>query len=173
MSAAVSVVSCSSVGSVTAARRIGLASTRRLEHVADEPGVAEAAAARLGVDHLAQPRSRAVVEAVAGSCSPSRLEDRDQLVGRCSRGTSSVRAKRLFRPGLASMKLAHLVRVAGDDDGEIVAVVLHELDERVDRLAAEVVLAAARQRVRLVDQQHAAERRLEHRAWSCVAVWPT
>ena len=46
-------------------------------------------------------------------------------------------------------------------NGEVVAMVLHVLDDRVDRFAAEVVLAAARQGVRLVDQQRAAERRLE------------
>ena len=42
--------------------------------------------------------------------------------------------------------------------------VLHELDERVDRLPTEVVLAAPGEGVRLVDQQRAAERRLEHGA---------
>ena len=38
--------------------------------------------------------------------------------------------------------------------------VLHELDDRVDRLPPEVLLAATRQRVRLVDEQGPAERRL-------------
>ena len=42
--------------------------------------------------------------------------------------------------------------------------VLHELDDRVDRLPTEVVLAAAGEGVRLVDEQRAAERRLEHGA---------
>ncbi len=42
--------------------------------------------------------------------------------------------------------------------------VLHELHERVDRLPPEVVLAAPGEGVRLVDQQHATERRLEHGA---------
>ena len=39
--------------------------------------------------------------------------------------------------------------------------VLHELDERVDRLQTEVVLAAPGEGVRLVDQQRAAECRFE------------
>ena len=56
-----------------------------------------------------------------------------------------MRVKRLFRPGLVSMKSAISVGVAGGDDGEVVAVVLHELHQRVDRLATEVVLAAAGQ----------------------------
>ena len=75
-----------------------------------------------------------------------------------------MRVNRLFRPGLASMKSCHLGRVAGGDQGEVVAVVLHELDDRVDRLPPEVLLAAAGEGVRLVDEQRAAERRLEHGA---------
>ena len=42
--------------------------------------------------------------------------------------------------------------------------VLHELDEGVDGLEAEVVLAAPGERVRLVDQQRATEGRLEYGA---------
>ena len=37
--------------------------------------------------------------------------------------------------------------------------ILHRLEQRFDRLAAEVVLTAGGERVRLVDEQHAAERR--------------
>ena len=42
------------------------------------------------------------------------------------------------------MNSAHLVRVAGDDDGEFVAVVLHQLDQRVHRLLAEVAAGLGR-----------------------------
>ena len=55
-------------------------------------------------------------------------------------------------------EVAHLVVVAGDDDREVVAVLLHELHERRDGLVAEVDEAALGERVRLVDEQHATER---------------
>ena len=45
--------------------------------------------------------------------------------------------------------------------------VLHELHDRVDRLPPEVLFAAASQRVGLVDQERAAERRLEHGTRAC------
>ena len=50
----------------------------------------------------------------------------------------------------------HLVGVAGEDHDQPVAAVLHQLHDGVDGLAAEVVLAAPGQAVRLVDQQHPA-----------------
>ena len=71
------------------------------------------------------------------------------------------------------MKLGHLVGVAGDDDDHVVAVVLDELDERVDGLVAEVAVAAPGQRVGLVDQQDAAERPWSNTSSTLMAVWPT
>ncbi len=55
---------------------------------------------------------------------------------------------------------AHLVGVAGGDDDDVVAVVLHQLEQGVDRLPAEVgagALAVGHEGVRLVDEQHTAE----------------
>ena len=72
------------------------------------------------------------------------------------------RVNRLFSPGLALMNSSISRRVAGGDQGEIVAVVLHVLDNGVDRLPPEVLLAAAGEGIGLVDEQRAAERRLEH-----------
>ena len=59
------------------------------------------------------------------------------------------------------MNSQHLVGVAGDDDRQVVAVVLHQLDQLGDGLGPEVAAALGRQRVGLVDEQHAAERLLE------------
>jgi hypothetical protein len=61
-------------------------------------------------------------------------------------------------------ELAHLVRVASHDHHHVVPAVLHELDQGVDGLPAEVgagARAAGGERVRLVDEQHAAARLLE------------
>jgi hypothetical protein len=58
----------------------------------------------------------------------------------------------------------HQTRIAGDDHDEAVAVVLHPLQQDLDRLGAEVhaPLALRRERVRLVDEQDAVERALDH-----------
>ena len=53
----------------------------------------------------------------------------------------------------------HEPRIAGDDHDEAVPVVLHPLEDRLDRLGAEVELRPARcERVRLVDEEDAVER---------------
>jgi hypothetical protein len=61
---------------------------------------------------------------------------------------------RLCSPGLRR-GTPPSARVAGDHDDEVVAVVLHLLDQGVDGLVAVLV---PRERVRLVDEQDAAER---------------
>src|SRR6266540_851942 len=69
---------------------------------------------------------------------------------------------------------AHQRRIAGDDHDEAVAMILHPLQQRLDRLRAEVLPSgvAARERVRLVDEEHAVERALD-RAVVLIAVVPT
>src|SRR6266511_1927541 len=58
---------------------------------------------------------------------------------------------------------AHQRRIAGDDHDEAVAMIHHALQPRLDRLRAEVLPSgvAARERVRLVDEEHAVERALD------------
>ena len=60
------------------------------------------------------------------------------------------------------MNVAISPGVARGHHRQVVPVVLHELDQGVDGLTSEVGFAAAGQRVGLVDQQHAAERLLDH-----------
>ena len=55
-------------------------------------------------------------------------------------------------------EVLHPTRVARDDDDQLVAMVFHHLEERLDGLLPEVVRAAAAQSVRLVNEEHAAER---------------
>ena len=107
-------------------------------------------------------RSRAARVEVVLLARRHRLEDRQQLVGGVVGELERAREPAL-EAGIGLDELTHLVGVAGDDHRQVVTVVLHELHERVDRLASEVVLAAARQRVRLVDQHRAAQCRLEDR----------
>ena len=57
----------------------------------------------------------------------------------------------------------HFVGIARDNHHQIVAVILHQLNQRVDGLVAEVVLhPLARQRVGLVDKQNTAQRAVDH-----------
>jgi hypothetical protein len=57
-------------------------------------------------------------------------------------------------------ELAHLVRVAREDHDQVFPQVLHHLQHRVDRFLAKSVVLALLERVRLVDEQHAASRAL-------------
>ena len=63
-----------------------------------------------------------------------------------------------LKAGVRLDELFHQAVVARDDHDEIVAVVLHRLEQRVDGLLTEVVVALAVECVGLVDKQHAAER---------------
>jgi hypothetical protein len=67
-----------------------------------------------------------------------------------------VKPRRQTRVG--GQESPHLNRVAGDDDDELVAEVLHVLQQRVDGVLAEgVALVFRDQSVGLVDEQHPAE----------------
>ena len=63
-----------------------------------------------------------------------------------------------LKAGVRVDEFLHQAVVARDDHDEVVAVVLHRLEQRVDGLLTEVVVALAVERVGLVDEQHAAER---------------
>ena len=63
-----------------------------------------------------------------------------------------------LKAGVRLDELFHQAIVARDDHDEVVAVILHRLEERIDGLLTEVVAALAVKCVGLVDKQHAAER---------------
>ena len=63
---------------------------------------------------------------------------------------------------VAREQLPHVGRVSGENDDEIIAVVLGELHERVERLLAKRVAVVGDERVRLVDEEDAAKGRLDH-----------
>ena len=130
----------------------GVAADRRLEHVADVAGVAERSALDLR-QQVAQPASS--TPASRRTRRPEAITSKivDELVVGVVGEVDRVR-NRLSRPGFWRDEDRHRAGVAGDDDDEVVAVVLHLLDEGVDRLLAVLV---AGQRVGLVDEEHAAD----------------
>src|SRR5437763_1735728 len=67
------------------------------------------------------------------------------------------------QPGVRLEEAMHEPRVAGDDHDEAVAVVLHALEQRLDRLVAEVEpVGVTSQRVRLVDEENAVDGLADH-----------
>ena len=88
------------------------------------------------------------------------FEDLDELVRRVV-GKIDEPGEPTLQPGVGVDELGHLGWVAGGNEGEVVAVILHVLDDGVDGFSAEVVVATAGKSVSLVDEQRAAERRLE------------
>ena len=83
-----------------------------------------------------------------------RLEDREQLLGGVVREGQRLREAGL-EAGVGAHELVHLGGVARRDDDEPVPAVLDQLHDGVDGLAPEVLVAAADEGVRLVDEQHA------------------
>jgi hypothetical protein len=68
-----------------------------------------------------------------------------------------------FMPGLAGRRCPCGRLVAGEDHHQVVALVLHHLQQDLDRLLAVVALVLGPVEViGLVDEQHAAHRLLEH-----------
>ncbi len=72
-------------------------------------------------------------------------------------------AMRERKPGLLSEKFFHAVGVAGENHDQIVAMVLHHLQQDFDRLLAVVALVVGLVKIiGLVDEQHAAHRLFQH-----------
>ena len=86
-------------------------------------------------------------------------ENVHQLINRVVR-EFNVLIEARAKPRVAVDKILHEVRVARDDHDKIVPMVLHRLEDRVDRLLPERVVLRG-QGVGLVDKEHAAERLLD------------
>src|SRR5215207_1408981 len=141
---------------------VGLLAERGLEEVARGARVAERLVAR-GAEH-AEDRGELLLGALGElelGLPAEGLEYLDELLGAVVVEVY-VLVEARAQPRVRVEELLHLARVAGDDDDEVVPVVFHHLQERLDGLAAEVVLAARRERVRLVDEEEAAERLRRH-----------
>ena len=72
-------------------------------------------------------------------------------------------AMRERKPGIGGEEVVHAVAVAGEDHDQVVALVLHHLQQDLDRFLAVVPLVLRPvQVIGLVDEQHAAHGPLEH-----------
>ena len=124
-----------------------------LEQVAGEPAVAERLVAGRSRQNAPEAGLRLGGHRVVGGAGEL-VQDADDL------GVGVVlelddRLEPAGEAGVLGDEHDHRVGVARDDDDEVVAVVLHLLDEGVDGLLAVLV---AGERVRLVDEQHPAVR---------------
>ena len=131
-----------------------------VERVAHAARVGEVRTLATHLEVLAKRGSRSRVEAVV-PLGEHLLGDLEELVLRVVREGDVVRdAARHPRVGLE--ELVHAVLVAGEDDDEVVALVLHDLEQDLDRFLAVVLLVfRAVQVVGLVDEEHAAHRPLQ------------
>ena len=145
------------VGLLHVAQSPRLAHHGRFEARTHEAAVAESLATRRGGKDLAQSSDRVGNGREVGGVGETG-EDLDELiVGVVVELQRQPEAA--FQPGVRRDELGHWAGVPGDDDEQLVAVVLHPFHERIDRFAAELVVCEC---VRLVDEQRAAERLLDH-----------
>ena len=127
----------------------------------------ERALAKFGLRHAAHDvvahRRLARPGRGGSACRASiRSRDREQLVGAVV-GKVDVVGDARRHAGIAGEERVHPVLVAGEDHDQVVALVLHHLQQDLDRLLAVVALVLGPvQVVRLVDEQHAAHRALQH-----------
>ena len=112
---------------------------------------------RSALAKIARSASSAPSPSVYSDSAAKRPEDRDELVGRVVGEVDLAREARA-QPGVRLEEPPHQPRVAGDDHDEPVAVVLHPLEQRLDRLVAEVEPLARRARARTPRRRRARRR---------------
>ena len=88
------------------------------------------------------------------------LEDRHQLLGGIVIEVN-VFIEARFQAGVAVDEFLHQLRVAGDDDHEILPVILHRLKNRIDGFLPEIIPAVLREGVGFVDKENTALRLLD------------
>lgn len=81
-----------------------------------------------------------------------------QLLRRIIRKLDDIRESRA-QAGVRREKLLHFFCIARQNNDKVFSVVLHPLDDGIDGFQSETVVRAAVQRICLIDEQHAAERR--------------
>ena len=121
--------------------------------------VAEASSARFGLDHDAQRLGAALVEVVF-LLAADQAEDRHEFFGVVV-GELDGPCESAFEARVRVDQFDHFGGVAGSDHRQVVTVVFHELDDRVDGFEAEVVFATPGKGIGLVDEERSSERRLQ------------
>ena len=140
----------------------GLPHARAVDRVADAAPVGEARALEAPHDVLLERLARPRRSNSYCCCSIMRSRDLHELVGREVREVQMVRDARAHA-GVGAEERLHPVLVAREDDDEVLALGLHDLQQDLDRLLPVVALVLrAVQVVGLVDEQHAALGALEH-----------
>ena len=144
-------------------RRVGgepqrLRLPRLLQQGSHFPRIGPVFRLRPALDPRPQPGRKAIgqVELLPGRHA---LEDFGQFRGCVGRKLDRL-AEAAAQARIAVDETPHLVSIAGDDHDDAVAVVFHELQQRVDRFLAGIVIVAVLrgQGVGLVDEQNAVER---------------
>ena len=131
---------------------------RLFQQRAHLPGVGPVVGARPLRDPRLDPGCEAVGQDEMLSCRHA-AEDFAQLVGAVAREIDGL-GETAGKSRIGVDEAPHLVGVTGDDHHDAVAVVLHEFQQRVDRLPAEIPARSrrARQRIGLVDEENSIER---------------
>ncbi len=136
-----------------------------LEQAAHEPAVAEIIrqpAPPYILEHPPEHRPGVGIQQLAASLKGG-VGQREQL-GRQVTGELDPDGEPRGEARVRGQEALHLLLVSGQDDDQVVPVVLGALEQRLDGLVAEPVtlpVALVDQAVRLVDEQHAAERRVD------------
>ncbi len=138
-----------------------LRAARHLKEIAHAAGVTEAAGVVGGIPGKAAARllDGTLLEHVAGLFG-NKAQDGGHFVLRVVLEVDE-RAEPALQATVGLEEVVHLLLVAGHDNHQVVAVVLHLLQQGVHGLGAKVV-AAAVERVGLVDKEHAAQCALHH-----------
>ena len=162
MSAAVSVERASRVtGAPAANSRLACRRRARSSALRIERALAKWGCARRSATYSRKRRKRLVVEAVVLPAEHQR-GDLDQL-GVVVVGEIDVVRDARREARIAAEEGVHPVLVAGENDDQVVALVLHHLQQDLDHLLPVVAFVLGPVEViRLVDEQHAAHRALQH-----------
>ena len=139
----------------------GLRGYGLLEQHSGRATVGEALTARDAGHPIRQRGQQVVGEAVFLSLGHRDVDLRQLVVGVVRKLDAGAEAR--AQAGVGVEEVLHLLGVARGDHHEVLATILQLHQQFVDRLLPEVAVVALGQRVRLVDEQHAAQRPLNLR----------